>query len=201
MEQIELLDWRRGVFEIYRQVRVASEIKAAWERWRAARDALFASHPQSPIPEAGRARFNGLSYYEYNPQARVLADIVEGTPEHRIAGATTDPHSFARFADASFALFGNRLRLPLYWLDAYGGGLFLPFRDATNDSETYGGGRYLLDTVKGADLGTDGDRLVLDFNFSYNPSCAYDDKWACPLALSTSRIPLHIRAGERSSST
>ena len=98
-----------------------------------------------------------------------------------------------RFA---LARFGDQ-ELELFWLEAYGGGLFLPFRDATGGSETYGGGRYLLDTVKGADLGTEEGRVVLDFNFAYNPSCAYDPKWACPLSPPANRLAVAVRAGEK----
>jgi uncharacterized protein (DUF1684 family) len=87
--------------------------------------------------------------------------------------------------------------LELYWLEGYGGGVFLPFRDATAGAETYGAGRYLLDTVKGSDLGMQDGRLVLDFNFAYNPSCSYDDRWACPLAPPANRLEAVIRAGER----
>jgi uncharacterized protein len=63
--------------------------------------------------------------------------------------------------------------------------------------ETYGGGRYLLDTVKGADLGLDDGRLVLDFNFAYTPSCSYDDSWACPLSPAANRLAVRMAAGER----
>ena len=87
--------------------------------------------------------------------------------------------------------------LDLYWLDGYGGGIFLSFADATSGRETYGACRYLLDTVKGADLGEEGGRLVLDFNFAYNPSCAYDPRWVCPLAPPGNRLAVPIRAGER----
>ena len=72
--------------------------------------------------------------------------------------------------------------LDVWWLGSYGNGIFVPLRDATAGTTTYGAGRYLLDTVKGADLGREGDAWVLDLNFSYNPSCAYDPDWACPLA-------------------
>ena len=89
------------------------------------------------------------------------------------------------------------MTLELYWIEGYGGGLFLSFRDATAGSETYGAGRYLLDTVKGADLGASGGRLVLAFNFAYNPSCAYDPRWVCPLAPTANSLPLAITAGER----
>jgi uncharacterized protein len=75
--------------------------------------------------------------------------------------------------------------------------VFVPFADATAGDETYGAGRYLLDTVKGADLGTDGGRLVLDFNLAYNPSCSYDPRWSCPLAPPPNRLAVAVRMGER----
>ena len=74
--------------------------------------------------------------------------------------------------------------------------VFVPVKDASAGSATYGGGRYLLDTVKGADLGGDDGRLILDLHFAYNPSCAYDSKWACPLAPPANRLDVAIRAGE-----
>src|SRR5207245_3888065 len=104
---------------------------------------------------------------------------------------------FTRFGHAVFELAGGRRSLELYWLQGYGGGIFVPFGDATNGSESYGPGRYVLDSVKGADLGMEGGRLVLDFNFSYNPSCSYDPAWACPLTPASNRLPIPIRAGER----
>src|SRR5438552_542539 len=72
--------------------------------------------------------------------------------------------------------------LDVWWLVSYGGGVFVPLKDGTAGSGSYGGGRYLLDTIKGADLGGVGQTLILDFNVAYNPSCAYDPAWACPLA-------------------
>src|SRR5438094_612159 len=81
--------------------------------------------------------------------------------------------------------------------DIYGGGVFLPFRDATSGRTTYGGGRYLLDTAKGADLGVRSDELVLDFNFAYHPSCVHDSTWTCPLAPLENRLAAPIDAGER----
>ncbi len=120
-----------------------------------------------------------------------------GLGDEQIGSSGTEQIAFARFAVARFELAGEEHALELYWLSAYGGGLFVPFRDATSGAETYGGGRYLLDTVKGSDLGMDGDRLVLDFNFAYNPSCSYDPRWVCPLSPPANRLPLAVRAGER----
>jgi uncharacterized protein (DUF1684 family) len=197
---IDLLDWKRRVFELYRQIRVAPKPAEAWEAWRKARDHLFATHPQSPVPKGMRQSFTGLPYFDYDPAARVLAAMREAAPEtYDIAtsGEAGGSYRFSRFAVASFDLDGRPLELELYWLEGYGGGLFVPFRDATSGRETYGAGRYLLDTVKGADLGMEDERLVLDFNFAYNPSCAYDPAWVCPLAPPPNRLGVPIRAGER----
>ena len=150
--------------------------------------------------ESERSRFNGLPYFEYDDRYRVLADVVLADPQaYDIATSGEDGGSyrFTRFGKARFALVGQTLELELYWLEGYGGGAFLPFRDSTSGKSTYGAGRYLLDTVKGADLGMEGDRLVLDFNFAYNPSCAYDPRWVCPLAPPPNRLDVAIEAGER----
>jgi uncharacterized protein len=208
VDEFDLLDWKRRVFALYAEARAAPDPGAAWRRWRAARDELFRTHPQSPLPPELRAAFGGLPYFEYDPGLRVLASV-EPAEEARIliAGSgeehtETDepsarPFPFRRFATAVFELEGEPRRLALYWLEAYGGGVFLPFGDATSGRETYGAGRYLLDTVKGADLGDQNGRLVLDFNFAYNPSCSYDPRWACPLAPPENRLPIEIRAGEQ----
>ncbi len=124
-----------------------------------------------------------------------LHDLEE--PPRPLATSGPGPVLSRPFALASFDLRGRRLSLEVHWLEAYGGGVFLSFGDATSGRETYGGGRYLLDTVKGADLGSAGDRLVLDFNFAYNPSCAYDPRWVCPLAPPANRLPVAVEAGER----
>jgi uncharacterized protein (DUF1684 family) len=127
----------------------------------------------------------------------VLAEV-ETAPTQRVEIAALEGSvTFERVGLARFELHGQPASLELYWLEAYGGGLFLPFADRTSGQETYGAGRYLLDTVKGADLGMDGAQLVLDFNLAYNPSCAYDPRWVCPLAPAANRLPFPVRAGER----
>ena len=106
---------------------------------------------------------------------------------------------FTRIGYVSVEVGGETARLAVFWLEGYGGGLWVPVRDRTSGSTSYGGGRYLLDTVKGADLGTLGDgRLVLDFNYAYNPSCSYDPQWSCPLAPPENRLRVAVEAGERS---
>jgi uncharacterized protein (DUF1684 family) len=107
--------------------------------------------------------------------------------------------AFVRIGWLDFQLAGEPRRLPAFWIQGYAGGLFVPFRDATSNHETNGGGRYLLDTIKSADLGSDAvsGEVVLDFNYAYHPSCAYDPVWVCPLAPPESRLRIPIRAGER----
>jgi uncharacterized protein (DUF1684 family) len=197
-DRLDLLDWKRRLFDVYLRARQESDPEAGWKHWRAVRDELFANHPQSPLPAADRGAFRGLAYYDYDPSARVLSTVSDAEPAHVVLqGSAGESFGMTRFAVASFELNGAPLSLSLYWLDGYAGGLFLSFRDATSGRETYGACRYLLDTVKGADLGTEGERLVLDFNFSYNPSCAYDPRWACPLAPPENRLEVSVRAGER----
>jgi len=96
-----------------------------------------------------------------------------------------------------FAVDGTPCSLSVFWLNEYSGGIFIPFRDATSDKETYGGGRYLWDSAKGADLGIDGDELNLDFNFAYHPSCVYDPIWSCPLAPQDNWLSIPVNAGEQ----
>jgi uncharacterized protein len=198
IDELALADWRREVFALYARVRESDDPRAAWDMWRRTRDRLFAEHPQSPLDADGRAAFGGLPYHRHDPAARVTADVVPtAAAELEIATSTGTPYRFRRFGLAKFSLARTDLELPLYWLDGYGGGLFLPFADGTSGRTTYGAGRYLLDTVKGADLGTADGRLVLDFNFAYNPSCVYDPAWTCPLAPAANRLPVDVRAGER----
>jgi uncharacterized protein len=198
LERFELLDWKRNVSELYASVRRDPDPATAWARWRTTRDRLFAEHPQSPIPPRGRSDFAGLAYFDYDPGFRVAADLAPATPEGlEIPTSTGGVYEFTRCASAEFSVHGEPLSLQIYWLEGYGGGVFVSFRDATSGNESYGACRYLLDTVKGSDLGMDGDEIVLDFNFAYNPSCAYDPRWTCPLAPSDNRLAIEIRAGER----
>jgi len=197
VDTLALLDWKRRVFDLYAAVR-AIPPESGWELWRDTRDELFRSHPQSPLPAKRRATFEGLEYWPYDPRARVLAELEDiEAPPQPIESSGTEPILFEPFARARFELGGERLTLEVAWLAAYGGGAFLCLRDATSGRASYGGGRYLLDTVKGADLGEDDGRLVLDFNFAYNPSCAYDPGWVCPLAPPANRLSIAVEAGER----
>jgi uncharacterized protein (DUF1684 family) len=198
IDELDLLDYKRRVLGLYARVREAADPAAAFAGWVAARDALFGEHPQSALAPERRASFAGLDYFPYDPAARVVG-AAEPAPRRRydIPSSDGSTMTFDRVGRVAFTLAGEPCSLELYWLAGYGGGLFLPFGDATNGAETYGAGRYLLDTVKGADLGGRGRELVLDFNFSYNPSCSYDPRWSCPLAPPPNRLAVAVRAGER----
>ena len=196
---LELLDWKRRIFALYAEVRRPPSPRAAWERWRAVRDELFRTHPQSPLPDEARGSYPGVPYFDYDPALPRAARRSSRRRRRRrrsARAATRRSRSSASRGRGSSSLGEERV-LELYWLVAYGGGLFVPFRDDTSGAETYGGGRYLLDTVKGADLGVDGERLVLDFNFAYNPSCSYDPRWVCPLRRRRTGCRSRIEAGER----
>lgn len=195
---LSLLDWKRRIFDLYANIRGHDDPQRAWAEWREVRDEMFRDHEQSPIPEDERGIFSGLPMFGYDESFRVLAEVVlEEAQRYDIPTSGDGAYSFTRFASARFELGEEEHSLELYWLEGYGGGLFLPFRDGTSGKTTYGAGRYLFDTVKGADLGMEKDRLVLDFNFAYNPSCSYDPRWVCPLAPPPNRLAIAIEAGER----
>jgi uncharacterized protein (DUF1684 family) len=194
---LTLLDWRRRVAAMYGEVRRRSgrEPGAALTDYRATRDRLFATHPESPIAAADRATFPGLAYWPYDPALRFDVPVDSGVERFRIELPMSRD-------EAVVAERVGRIRLPfgaldVFWLVLYGGGVFLPFGDATAGVSTYGGGRYVLDTIKGADLGGDDGRLIIDFNYAYHPSCSYDPIWSCPLAPKGNRLPTAIEAGER----
>jgi uncharacterized protein len=193
-----LLDWRRRITNLYHEVRESPDPAQAWAHWRRVRDELIRSHPQSPLAAEDRNRFAGVDYFDYDPAFRVGATLARSQPAEREIGTSRwSSYRFTRFATAQFELRGEAHELDCLWLEGYAGGLFLPFGDPTNLATTYAAGRYLLDTVKGADLGSEDGKLVLDFNFAYNPSCAYHPRWVCPLAPAENRLTVAIEAGER----
>jgi uncharacterized protein (DUF1684 family) len=205
-ERAWLADWRRCVAELYTEVRSisASDPRAAWTLWRGERERLFRGHPQSPLPAPERATFRAI-HWPYDERLRFSPVIEEAqeeaAPGHGLAlpNSGAEVLAFDRVGVLHLSLPGGPGVLSLFWMRGYAGGLFLPFRDATNGSATYGAGRYVLDTAKGADLGGDpgaGTRIV-DLNFAYHPSCAFDPRWACPLAPLANRLELAIEAGER----
>lgn len=156
-----------------------------WQQWRRTRDHLFATHSQTALSADQLRKFAGLNYYDYNPAWRFEARL-ETDVESDIIPIEIDVDGTIRaqrIGVVRLEMAGQPIELSLFWLLGYGGGVFRPFRDSTSGDETYGGGRYLLDTIKHADLGqTPNSKLILDFNYAYNPSCAYNHQWSCPLA-------------------
>ena len=192
---LALLDWRRRVAAVYAEVRrLASDDPAgAHAFWRTERQRLFREHPESAdrnaalrvAPYDPAYRFDAVVHTDVEPVRIEVATATDGVvPFERIGRVLIDPVG----------------ALDVWWLASYGGGVWLPVRDGNPD--TYGGGRYVLDTVKGADLGGDVDpsgrrgSLVVDLNFAYNPSCAYDERWACPLAPPGNVVAASVEAGE-----
>lgn len=195
---LAVLDWRRRVAALYADVRATPAPAHAHAVWRQCRDDLFANHPASPLLPADRAQFRGLPYAPYDPTLRfdLTVDTAVASTRLEVPTATDGIVTFERIGQVHLPGLGP---LDVWWLLGYGGGVFLPVRDASPTS--YGGGRYVLDTVKGADLGgsvePDGHgTVVVDLNFAYNPSCAYDPAWVCPLAPPGNTLDRPVNAGE-----
>lgn len=194
----ELANWRREVSELYAAIRAEDDPERAHLRWRTARDLLFREHPQSPLERGDPMRISGVPYWPYDPALRFLLPLREAPEPVTLALPTDGSHTTA------LRLIG-RVELPgalestvdVWWLEQYGGGIFLPLRDGTAGRGSYGGGRYLLDTAKGADLGGNAGELVVDLNFLYHPSCRYNSSWQCPLAPPGNTISASVPAGER----
>ena len=201
-----LADWRRRVAELYVEVRAmaGTDPSLALTHWRAVRERLYREHPQSPVPAGARAGFRA-AHFEHDPALRFEV-VVEPAPGPapgafalELPNSGAEILAFARVGRMVIPFVGGPRTLSVFWMAGYAGGLFIPFRDLTNGQETYGAGRYLVDAAKSADLGGDPttNSLIVDFNFSFQPSCAFDPRWACPLAPPENRLDLPIRAGER----
>jgi uncharacterized protein (DUF1684 family) len=217
--RLALADWRRRVSELYGQVRALAALDphTAWDHWRSTREQLYRDHPSSPVPQPDRRAFLAR-HFPYDPTLRFEVRLTDAIPNEAPAPSglaiapvpgqspaglplpmsSGDALRFQRIGWVELPLSAGPRRLAVFWLPEYSGGLFLPFRDATNGGETYGGGRYLIDSAKGADLGGDAARgtIVVDFNFAYHPSCAFDPAWSCPLSPPENRLDVEIRAGE-----
>jgi uncharacterized protein len=199
-DHIGLWEWRRRIAELYAEIRALDDPEFAWRLWRDTRDELFRTHPQSPLDAPRRRAFGGLPLFDYDPAFRCVVDLAPApkAAAHDLSGGRDGYVQLIPFAHTDGLLDRLGGEVTLYWLGGYGGGVFLPFRDATTGRATFGGGRYLLDGIKGADLGMDAKgRAILDFNFAYNPSCAYSARWICPLAPPENMLPVAIHAGER----
>jgi uncharacterized protein (DUF1684 family) len=196
---LDLADWRRRVGDLYRLPG-----DDAMQRFRAGRDELFRTHPQSPIEPDELASFTGLHYFDADPSYRVKARFAPGDGTELVidTGGEDGAVRYRRAGRLSFRLSGEDCRLTVLGLVQYAGGLFVPFRDLTSGHETYGGGRYLFDTAKDTDglvleIVPRSPEVVIDFNYAYNASCAYSPRWACPLAPPENHLRVAVRAGEQ----
>lgn len=188
---LEALDWRRSVAELYAGVRAERFPAVAHGGWAAVRDRLYAEHPCSPAADGG---FRGLSVAPYDPAWRAEVRL-DAAPPHRLeldAGAD-GPAPLERV---------GVLRTPWGPLDAWrvdvwGGGLWVPVRDAGSGGLSYAGGRYLLATAVGADLGLGPDGgVVVDLNFLWAPDCAHDPRRASPLPPAGNALDVVVPVGE-----
>jgi uncharacterized protein len=195
MSATSLLDWRRRVAAMYAAIRAEPNAAAAHQAWQRTRNELLATHPQSPVPARQRAAFRGVPVAPYDPALRFTALVDTDVAPVRIS-MDTGTDGVVPFERAGVVHLAGVGDLDVWWLASYGGGIFVPVRDTRTDGATYPGGRYVIDTVKGADLGGEDGSLVVDLNFAYNPSCAYDPAWACPLAPPGNTVPVAIDAGE-----
>ncbi|PVZ96285.1 hypothetical protein DDQ50_01130 [Amnibacterium flavum] len=197
---MQTADWRHQTFALFEQVRSLPPVEGH-ALWRERRDAMFATHPASPLLAEDRSSFSGLPVADYDPEWRFVVPILDAEPERMDVETGTDGVvPFERIGRVELPEVGS---LDVWRLSSYGGGIFIPLKDATAGRRggTYGGGRYLVDSVKGAYLGSGSiagtSTLTLDLNFAYNPSCAYDPEWACPLAPVGNTVPIDVPVGER----
>ena len=162
--------------------------------FRASKDAFFRDHPRSPLTPEQRASFAGLAYFPKNEDLRVHGDLeTDGVDlDEQIAMQTTTggQQVYRRAGVVAFEVEGEPTQVTLFASpDMHE--LFLPFRDRTSGSETYGAGRYLEVEPPGPD-----GRVVVDFNLAYNPYCAYNPEWSCPIPPGENWLAVQIRAGE-----
>ncbi len=204
-DRLDLADWRRRIATLYGDVRAmaADDPAIALAHWRSVREMLYRTHPQSPLPADRRATFHAV-HFEHDPALRFAVPMEPAPPPDPSAmplalpNSGTDTLAFSRIGTVRVPFHDGERPLSVFWMAGYAGGLFVPFRDRTNGQTTYGAGRYVLDSAKGADLGLDArGRLILDFNFAFQPSCAFDPRWACPLAPPENRLDVEVLAGER----
>jgi len=204
MSLLSLINWRREIFSIYDEVRSEEDGIVAWNIWKDKREKLFKFHPESPTFDPKKqSGFNDVPVlYSYNQKFSLFSKF-EQISNSEIIQLNTDENSITRlkpFIKTTNLKDFLGIELTVFKIEGYGGGLFLPFTDSgcKSGGAHYEGGRYLIDTVKGADLGElKTDELRLDFNFSYNPSCSYNSKWTCPILKDYNRISILVDAGEK----
>jgi uncharacterized protein (DUF1684 family) len=165
----------------------------ALEIFRRRKDAFFGSRdPHSPILPEKRSAFTGLRYFDPNPDLDIEVEVTPLKDEapFPMQTSTGGMAQYVRYGRFSFEVEGEQVELTIY-ASPGGGGYFLPFTDATSGDETYGAGRYLdLEPLP------DG-RFHVDFNMAYNPYCAYNPNYSCPIPPAENRLSVPIRVGEK----
>jgi hypothetical protein len=161
------------------------------EEFRREKDRFFKTHPQSPLELEQKRRFTGLSYFPENPALRLEVSVEEFPAKDVVVMQTStgDAQRYQKFGKFKFTVEGEAAELTLY--AAPYGGYFLPFVDSLAGMETYGAGRYLEPEPLG------GGKFSVDFNLAYNPYCAYNERWSCPIPPRENRLKVPIRAGEK----
>jgi uncharacterized protein (DUF1684 family) len=160
------------------------------EAFRKEKDEFFGSDPQSPLTQGQRGKFTGLNYFPENPSLKLELDLEEfpEKEEGDIQTSTGDVQHFRRYGKITFSVDGEPAALTLFSNE---NGFFLPFVDTLAGKETYPAGRY----VEPEELGH--GKILVDFNYAYNPYCAYNARWSCPLTPFENRLKVPIRAGEK----
>lgn len=205
---LALYNYRSQVAESYRERNRAlcagEDAATVLQHFRESKDHLFLTHSQSALDEEQLRHFQGLRYFPYNPAMSFAVTVNTNVEpkQQQIPMDAQESMTMTTVGSVRFTIDETPVELSLYWLNIYGGGLFLPFRDATYTSETYGAGRYLFDTIKGSNPvpftnAQNKQQIILDFNYAYNPSCSYNDRWVCPLAPTENRLNVAIPAGEK----
>jgi uncharacterized protein len=160
-------------------------------QFREEKDRVFRKDPHSPLTPEQRRRFAGLAYFDENPQLVIHGTVDRAVEPGEVPMATSagEEQVYQRYGLVRFQVDGQPTQIVLYASDD-SDELFIPFRDATSGKETYGAGRYL-------EVHTHGDDVTIDFNYAYNPNCAYDPSWSCPLPPAENWLKVPIRAGEK----
>jgi uncharacterized protein (DUF1684 family) len=165
---------------------------SALTEFRRQKDDFFKHDPQSPLTPEQRKAFTGLKYYPENPALKFVAAIEadEDQPPITMTTSTGSVQEYVKYGRFSFEVNGEPATLQVYQ-DPNNAYFFLPFVDATAPDETYGAGRYLeIEPAAGG-------KFAIDFNYAYNPYCAYNERWSCPIPPKENRLKVRIEAGER----
>ena len=158
--------------------------------FRTEKDEFFTTHPQSPLTHEQRHAFKGLVYFPENSTLRKEVPVEVFPLQETVSIQTTggEPQTYNRYGRFKFDVDGQAAELTLY---SSKDGFFLPFVDSLAGKETYPAGRYI--EVEQLPNG----KFLVDFNLAYNPYCAYNEQWSCPLTPAENRLKVPIRAGEK----